>query len=316
MKLFKLLVLIVVLALPLSANSEDILWHNTDYADYSISAPYDLRDRESYIQVTNVRNSSITVHVQIFQHDRECSELNYSDTLTANDTVVYNLDNLIKNDGTPVPAALQDDSSGYVVVTLDDGNGFYNYTSTEPLPLIGNFRIIDNSGYEYRSNMVALGYANASSSSTALKANFNTVDGADRADVTGYAILYTGDYDNDLESSTVRNHDPGIDFDIHVYDMAEEPLSCDRRNFACGNVMNYGINEDYKASRGDDLLCPGGGLADPRGGFISFTTIYPIPGDEFINYDNEYVVFYGFIGLNNGNGTGSMDAWYGRQDAT
>ncbi|NIP31322.1 MAG: hypothetical protein GTO02_16925, partial [Candidatus Dadabacteria bacterium] len=96
-----------------------------------------------------------------------------------------------------------------------------------------------------------------------LIANFNTVDGAMYADVVGYA--YEGE-----SLSTVTNIDEGFSFDIFTFDLDEEPLSCDRINFACGNVMNYGINEDYMASRGNNILCPGGGLSNPKGGFISF----------------------------------------------
>ncbi|NIP31317.1 MAG: hypothetical protein GTO02_16900, partial [Candidatus Dadabacteria bacterium] len=137
-------------------------------------------------------------------------------------------------------------------------------------------------------------------------ANFNTVDGAMYSDVVGYAYS-----ESDVDSDIAVNIDNGFSFDIFVYDMNEEPLSCDRRNFACGNVMNYGINEDYMASRGNDLLCPGGGLADPKGGFISFENGANLdgivtPGDDADSDD----VFVNLIGINNNNGTGSMDTWF------
>ena len=273
---------------------------NTDLIlDQQLTAPYDLRDRKSYIQVTNDGNisSSTRIHIQIFQHDRECTELNFFDTLTANDTVVYDLDNLIRNDGSEVPISLLEDSYGYVVISTDT-NGVLSAPS-----LIGNFRIIDDTGYEYRSN--AIGNANGCTTDIAVSRrllNFNTVDGAMYADVIGYA------YEREnFTSSTVTNIEEGFSFDIFVYDMDEEPLSCDRRTFACGNVMNYGINEDYKNSRGGPLLCPGGGLADPNGGYILFDNRnYPMP-PGFVTLGD--LVKYGFIGINNGDGTGSMDSW-------
>ncbi|NIP30658.1 MAG: hypothetical protein GTO02_12240 [Candidatus Dadabacteria bacterium] len=94
--------------------------------------------------------------------------------------------------------------------------------------------------------------------------------------------------------------------------MNEEPLSCDRRNFACGNVMNYGVNEDYPNSKGGPLLCPGAGLADPKGGFIHFDNIgTTLTNLDFINFDSDSeVLLHTYIGINNGDGTGSMDAWH------
>nr|NIP31249.1 hypothetical protein [Candidatus Dadabacteria bacterium]NIQ15896.1 hypothetical protein [Candidatus Dadabacteria bacterium] len=155
------------------------------------------------------------------------------------------MDNLVKNNGEAVPASLLDDSYGYVVVigAINDGCEI----------IIGNFRIIDDAGYEYRTNMDGID----GNGQAEMYVNFNTVDGANQADIVGYSWL-KGDADF---GTVAMNNDFGFDADIFVYDFAEEPLSCDRRNFACGNVMNYGVNEDYPNSKGGPLLCPGGGLA-------------------------------------------------------
>ena len=53
----------------LSADSEEV---------YAI---YDLRDRSSYIQITRVddREEEICIHVQIFQQDKGCVELDFED---------------------------------------------------------------------------------------------------------------------------------------------------------------------------------------------------------------------------------------------
>ncbi|NIP29497.1 MAG: hypothetical protein GTO02_03905 [Candidatus Dadabacteria bacterium] len=319
MNYFKYLVLAFIIAVPVNVFAGgDTQVLNTDTIDLSgipvntfntqISAYYDLRDRNSYIQITNFSPNSIRIHVQIFQHDRGCDELNFFDDLTPNDTVVYDMDNIVKNNGLAAPINLADDSYGYVVVSdtrLDDGIIMNTYAS-----LIGNFRIVDEAGYEYRTNMPEEGgngtiFSNPGEYPSASNyiANFNTVDGANLADVVGYAYESIGD------TSTVTNIDEGFSFDIFVFDMNEEPLSCDRRNFACGNVMNYGINEDYSASKGNNLLCPGGGLADPQGGYISFENGANLDFDGNSPDITDEDIFVNFVGINNGDGTGSMDIW-------
>ncbi len=120
MKYIKYLVLSFIIAVPLNAFAgadPDYTAITTDFADNKLSAYYDLRNRQSYVQVTNAVTENIRIHVQIFQHDRGCSELNFFDELTPNDTVVYNMDDIVKNDGSAVPANLDDDSYGYVVVS-------------------------------------------------------------------------------------------------------------------------------------------------------------------------------------------------------
>ncbi len=308
MRYFKFLLLALIVAFPYNTFASNITRvPSTDrLAEGQITSYYDLRDRKTYVQVTNTgfgEEVPITIHVQIFQHDRNCDELDFFDELTLNDTVVYDLDNIIKNDGSKAPIDLQDNSYGYIVISTLDPTSTDNPPSTDQENLIGNFRIIDIKGYEYRSNMVGatLG-SNVSTDTDNLIANFNTVDGAIYADVVGYGYGNPGD-------STVTNVDNGFSFDIFVFDLDEEPLSCDRRNFACGNVMNYGINEDYFASREDNLLCPGASLPDPKGGFISFENGLNLDGNP-PESDNFNDMFVGFIGLNNNNGTGSMDIWW------
>lgn len=319
MKTLKLLFIALVLGFAVNAFAGpgivpiEIMVRNTDtFLDdpgEQLNAYYDLRNRKTYIQITHAAAEmpvDVTIHVQIFQHDRGCDELNFNDVLTLNDTVVYDLDNIIRNDGTTAPISLLDDSYGYVVVTaIIPGNpDVRDY----PRALIGNFRIIDDAGYEYRTNMQNTGnyepvIPDGISSHYIL--NFNNVDGANQADIVGFAY-------RDIEpNGTVINMDEGINFDVFVYDLNEEPLSCDNKNFACGNVMNYGVNDDYGASRGNDVLCEGGGLADPRGGYISLenaTHNVPLGGDPYSVYLN-FDVFVGYVGINNGNGTGSMDSW-------
>ena len=320
MRLVKYLLLALIISLPLTMESfagppvnriagyaeTDTFSTTSSERHNQLSAYYDLRARQTHIQITNVGLNSVNIHVQIFQHDSNCDELNFFDELTPNDTVVYNLDNLIKNDGSEAPISLQEDSYGYVVITDSAFNGFGGVSG-----IVGNFRIIDETGYEYRSNMVTTPRSSPAGdidiTTGNLIANFNTIDGSNWADVVGYA--YEGEQGF---GSSVTNIDEGFSFDIFVFDMDEEPLSCDRRNFACGNVMNYGINEDYPNSRDQALLCPGGGLANPQGGFVSFENGANL---DITNNDGSDV-FVGFIGLNNANGTGSLDSWFYREGFT
>lgn len=318
MNFAKIIVIVLVLLSPCFTYAQPttnfLIYDNTDLlASNLLTAPYDLRERNSYVQISNITSSAINLHIQIFQNDRNCDELNFNDTLTANDTVIYDLDNIIRNDGTEAPINLQENSNGYVIVTVDNGNGTFSVNTNSiaeffsEASIIGNIRIIDSAGYEYRTNMVGA-YTETGEN---LYANFNTIDTAIFSDVIGYVFatefVGSGGGGVAFNSTTVRNRDEGADFDIFVYDLAEEPLSCDRRNFACGNIMNYGINEDYQNSKNGPLLCPGGGIADPHGGFILFDNpSFPGP-DPVLNLD---FYFTGFIGLNNNDGTGSFDLWF------
>lgn len=82
-------------------------------------------NRFSYIQVTNAGDSTVTVHVQIFRSSNSdfgnpatavlCDELNFNDTYTAFDTHIYDLSNIVTNDG--VSIASVNGSKGFVVVT-------------------------------------------------------------------------------------------------------------------------------------------------------------------------------------------------------
>ncbi|NIP29259.1 MAG: hypothetical protein GTO02_02080 [Candidatus Dadabacteria bacterium] len=321
MKSIRYLIFAFLLLLPLNAFSgipPDNLRHQDLEPEEELVAYYDLRNRSTYVQVTNVLdNNPLCIHIQIFQQDRDCSELNFNDTLTPNDTVVYNMDNLIRNDGSEVPAELLDDSYGYVVVSAyqcsnndDDAPGVRD-------SIIGNFRIIDDSGYEYRTNMVG----NASIDEGGVQVGldkirdviipFNKVDGATHADIVGFVWENDANLNGEsLGNSTenrVRNLPRGVTFSVFQVDEDEERLSCDTANFACGTgkIMNYGVNDDFPASRGNNVLCEGGGLAPNQShGYFSLENASVSDGDQV---SNEQFEFTCFVGLNNNNGTGSMD---------
>ena len=90
----------------------------------------------SFIQLTNTSDTTpVEVHVQIYQstgdassvsNTTRCIEGDFNDTLTPNDTVVYDLEGLFLNAGeipTPAPIPTVDGTKGFVVVTPVVGNG-------------------------------------------------------------------------------------------------------------------------------------------------------------------------------------------------
>jgi len=154
-KIKYLFVLAVLLVLPMLAVSSMQamagfipLIDQTDTGTDRIVAFFDTRDgRESFIQVTNTSTAGITIHVQLFDVNSpflECEECNFDDSLTANDTHVYNIQDLKTNGNVPVCTGLTKPTHGFMVVSVTGGEDF---------SLIGMFRIIDvTNGYEYRTN--------------------------------------------------------------------------------------------------------------------------------------------------------------------
>lgn len=322
MNLINYFALILILALPINtfAGSSivyDVLVQQDIEQEEELAAYYDLRNRKTYIQISNIEDENpLCIHVQIFQQDRGCSELDFEDELTPNDTVIYDMDDIKRNDGSDVPVDLLDDSYGYVVVsayecsTGDDGaNGVED-------SLIGNFRIIDDSGYEYRTNMAGNGgFQDQITFLLEPVRNviipFNKVDGATHADIVGFVwqhdVNASGDDLGDETEDNVRNIPEGATFSVFQLDENEERLSCDTKNFACGpdKVMNYGVNDDFLPSRGDNVLCEGASLLPGQNhGYFVLENAQVTDGD---NMDQDQLTFTCFIGLNNGNGTGSMD---------
>ena len=119
MKILKFLLLIMFLA-P-SANSfagiDAFAVAETDHAGLVLFAPFDLRERESYIQITNIDASSQNLHVQIYNVGNLCNENDFFDLFTPNDTHIYNLRDILTNDGNPSGVDLPDDAYGIVVIS-------------------------------------------------------------------------------------------------------------------------------------------------------------------------------------------------------
>ncbi len=73
----------------------------TDFADLQLVGFFDLRDRESFIQITNTDVDAQTIHIQLFNVGNNCNENNFFDAYTPNDTHVYNIRDITTNGGNP-----------------------------------------------------------------------------------------------------------------------------------------------------------------------------------------------------------------------
>ena len=301
-----------------SGNGTNLDLNESDIAEDSGIYFFDLRDRETFIQLTNILDNSITVHVQIFDVNNNCIENNFYDTYTGNDTHVYNLRNILTNNGNPSGVVLPDNAYGFVIVLHVDGvgQGCVNGPPSVEDALIGNMRIVDNSGYEYRTNFQAE-ESDPDSCDSIGYFNYNTMGDVTFSDVVGI----TFDDDCDAGEATADLVEDYAIFDVDFYDQNEVPFSCRNVVFACtdqnnprleelledvnnedgsANVANfeYGLNETIPHSKGAPLLCPGNIISD---GFVRM---------DLDRSASEHDDFVGYIGLNNGNGRGSFDSWW------
>ena len=284
----------------------------TDATSYQLVAFYDLRDRDSFVQITNTSSTDNRLHIQVFNVDDNCNENNFFDSYTGNDTHVYNLSNITTNDGNPAGFVLPDNAYGIVVVTTVDGTG----QSIDNEDLVGNFRVIDNSGYEYRTNLLGLNFiSNINNFNEEITFNFNKKGGVSLSDVVAFTLDDIGTGEDEVLAADIVSINVLVD--VNILNLNENIFSCRNVIFACtdqdhplleelleeredSNVASfeYGINEAIPHSKGGELLCPGNNIEE------GIVKLDPISSGE--NADGLGI----FIGLNNGNGRGSMDtAW-------
>ena len=294
------LILIFTALITINANA-GLSVTETDSGDFQLAGFYDLRDRESFIQITNTDTNVQTIHIQIFDVSNLCNENNFFDDFTPNDTHVYNLRDILTNDGNPSGVILPDGAYGIFVASYVDND----------LTMIGNLRIEDNNGYEYRTNLNGIGETATGTSEDVYTYNFNTEGGITLSDVVG--INLDNIATNEVSAADIIN--TWTSWDIDIYDLNEVPFSCRNVIFACTDQNNpqlealleesgdasvasfeYGINDAIPHSKGGELLCPNNIISE---GFIRMVFINN--GDSF----DDAISF--FVGLNNGNSRGSMD---------
>jgi len=290
----------------------------TDTGDLQLVGFFDLRDRESIIQITNTDSASQTIHIQLFNAGNLCNENDFFDTYTPNDTHVYNIRDIQTNDGNSSGIILPKNAYGIFVATYVNDISGNNTISTT---MIGNLRIEANNGYEYRTNLNGIGEQNAVSINNVFTFNYNTANGVILSDVIGFNLENVSEFfppDNaKVFAADILNI--WTSFDIDIFDLNEVPFSCRNVIFACTDQENpllgalietsgdasvasfdYGINEAIPNSKNAPLLCPNNIITE---GFVRLS---------FLNSGlDETVTFMLFVGLNNGNGRGSLDSlWY------
>lgn len=283
----------------------------TDSGDYQSIGFFDLRERESFVQITNTSQIPASIHVQIFNVDNNCNENNFFDIYTGNDTHIYNLRDITTNDGNPSGIVLPDNAYGIVAFSYRPINEVRN-----PF-MIGNLRISDNNGYEYRTNLQGIGVQESFDDSGVNTFNFDSNSGVILSDIIGISIENAGSGDDEVFAANILEVWTQVDVDI--YDLNEVPFSCRDVTFSCVNENNplyeqlleetgtsvanieFGINNAIPHSRGGELLCPGNNISN---GFVRI-----IEEDQSGEIDD---VFTMFVGLNNGNGRGSFDSVWGQ----
>lgn len=332
------LVLAFLLVVPVQAmaqfGSGQQLIDQTDTGVDRLIYYWDTRDRDTFMQLTNTSTDSVCVHVQIFNVDSgvlTCEEVDFDDCYTPNDTHVYDIENLASNcetDGldtspfSPFSTYCEDatdpdltNSHGFMAISRIPDTGV-------PGSLIGMFRVIDVAGYEYRTN--AAGEDLGADIADFNVLNFNDIDGTNLSDVIG--ISYISQAPDEVlafpglvaQFGSTGGDPPSPSGQVHVFDEFEDGDSCSPALFACiPGLFNRGIDNSLPNSKGQvNRICNestlGGGntagwLFLPFNGFLceNILTGDLEPCDNF-QFDPFFV---GYLGLNNGDGTGSMDSW-------
>ena len=205
--------------------------------------------------------------------------------VTPRDTHVYDVSSLTRNNGSPLAAPDLSGGYGILGVTVVSGSDSF----LDEAFLTGNTRIVDGSGYEYRTNLVG---ADDTSPESRYTAHFNNVDGSSSADFIVIGIDYItspGGFIPVTEEYFVRLHD-----------VDENPISCPNAVIGCveGNI-NVGINQTVTNSRDGASVC----LGTDAVGYIEIDA-----DDDGVEDDDISDAYIHFMGLNNNAGTGSMDS--------
>ena len=108
-----------LIAIPKGVMAGGTQGSRTDEGDNFVVGYWDLRERESFFQLTNVTGAAITVHIQIWNASdplftSQCVEFDFIDTYTGFDTHIYNIRNLTRNDGGALAPPILDDGHGYI----------------------------------------------------------------------------------------------------------------------------------------------------------------------------------------------------------
>lgn len=273
---------------------------------------FDNRERKSYVQLANLSDSPIDVHVQVWMVNSTtatCEEIDFYDTYSGLDVHTYDILNITRNDGPPLmwPPLYLSGIYGFVVVSRSTGPSN---------SLVGVMKIIDDAGYEYRTNAIAPESVSTASNMFG-NINFNNINGNKFSDLIGFTYSETSSPDGVFAEGVASVFgQPGKE--IMILDEDENITSCSPVTFSCSDgSANIAIDNSLPTSK-----APGGRACntsiinagnDSGSIYMPFESSFctnPAVGDEDNNclYDTHFV---GFIGLNNGDGSGSFDSWWG-----
>jgi len=331
-KMKYLLVLAVLLVLPILptqaiAGQELPLFGFVDLTDTGenrLIAYWDTRGRDTFIQVTNTTSSKINIHINIFDvahGEQVCQPCDFNDMLTPNDTHVYNMEDIRNNiTGNTECEGVGINSYGFMAVSVVQvSEDFVNRGG----PLVGVFRIIDELGYEYRTNAAGkIVFCDGPcllevGSFVDLFVNFSSANGNVLSDLVGITFA-------EISGSNVLAA-PGIsttfginivDEEILIYSQDETSSSCGETTFTCDlGKMNKGIDNSLPNSIDGSSICPVRTLDDTTfSGWLHLPfNNFSCVGTAIDDGDGNCILpifFTGFLGLNNGDGTGSMDSWW------
>ena len=273
---------------------------------------FDNRERKSYFQLANLSSQMVDVHVQVWIVNstiHACEEINFDDTYTPKDVHTYDTLNLIRNNGDPLGFSGDHLSGkyGFVVISKSDG---------PPNPLVGSMRIIDNAGYEYKTNAVAPESVNTNTERFGA-VNFNAAGGNSFSELIGFTYAVIDD--DTVYASPAISTVFGSPFDsLLVFDSAENAISCSPKQFSCeGGNTNIGLDYSLPNSRDpDNITCPTTLIsATNNAGWMQLPFANTVCTDPAVTdaegncmYDTHFV---GFFGLNNGTSSGVFDSWWG-----
>ena len=298
---FVLVLFLVLLFSPLNAISgspgPSYLNPETDNGSFQLFYYWDLRNRDSSFQVFNNSTSAIRVHVQIFVANSSvipCEESDFIDQFTAFDTHIYDLRNLISNTGTPTGVVIADSTFGFAVVTVISATGFD--TVTDPV-LQGSFRIVDNSGYEYRANPAGVRPIGFTTDSYSF--NFDSLGSTSFSDVVGIPLIWSAP----TFGSPIAGPNIFAKFDPFTVDENEFFVSCAPTTFTCSSTgLNKGINDVIRNTKDNSRIC----FNTISKGIMRFERPTSSGGGPGLT---QAEFFVGFIGLNDGGKIGSMDSF-------
>jgi len=343
--IFAVAVFTAFISVNVYAGSNSRLHYNETDAEMDILVGvFDLRDRESYIQLTltdldeNTENDdpappaeAARAHVQVFNLAQDCGENNFFDLYTLKDTHLYNMRNIVTNDGSDPGFTLPDNSYGFVVISFEP----WGSSDGEIRQGLGNLRIVDASGFEYRTNLAGAGNNNEDrphQDDGKWWFNFDTEEGVILSDIfaTPLGELRDDNFEDGAILGPITNN--YLAANIELLDLDEVVFSCGDTVFACtdgtdplipelldiiaeennedlGTISNvsaeYGINETIPSSKGAPLLC--------ANNTINAGTVFI--GNQEHNMQGsgrDHIAFVIFVGLNNGNDRGTFDSlWHG-----